>query len=145
MMDDLTQPSRAIVLAEALIRRAPKGAPVRSEHEEQVAVIAWAHRHEHEYGGALRWLFAIPNGGARDVRVAQKLKAEGVQRGVPDIFLPVARHGYYGLFVELKRVSGSRVEPEQKEWLAGLQENGYSVALCYGAEAAKEAIKQYLE
>src|SRR5262245_64718583 len=50
-----------------------------------------------------RLCFAIPNGGARDVITAGRLKAEGVRAGVPDVCLPVARAGYHGLFLEVKR------------------------------------------
>src|SRR5690606_12582346 len=36
-------------------------------------------------------LFAIPNGGARNPVTGATLKAEGVRRGVPDLFLAVPR------------------------------------------------------
>lgn len=31
----------------------------------------------------LRWLLHVPNGGKRDIGTAQKLKLQGVRRGVP--------------------------------------------------------------
>jgi len=43
---------------------------------------------------------------------AQKLKKEGVKRGIPDIFLPCARGGSHGLFIEMKARDG-KVSEEQ--------------------------------
>ena len=37
---------------------------------------------------ACRWLHAIPNGGNRSAVTGARLKAEGVKRGIPDLFLP---------------------------------------------------------
>ncbi len=57
---------------------------------------------------SLSLMHAIPNGGARGndsqtnkIRGAM-LKAEGVKKGVPDIFLPVPLNGYHGLYIEMK-------------------------------------------
>jgi hypothetical protein len=92
----------------------------------------------------LRLLFAIPNGGARHPAVAGKLKAEGVKAGVPDLLLPVARRRWNGLFIEMKSAKG-RVSPAQKEWIDALDAQGYRCEVCYGAEAAFDAILGYLE
>ena len=70
------------------------------EHGEQVAVFEWSKWHFKKHPG-LRLMFAIPNGGDRHEVVAAKLKAEGVKPDVPDIFLPVARCGFNGLFFRL--------------------------------------------
>ena len=66
----------------------------RTEHEEQALVIQWAELHKRTLPG-LELLHAIPNGGDRDVRVATKLKAEGVKAGVPDLLLPVPASGFH--------------------------------------------------
>ena len=34
---------------------------------------------------ALKWIFAVPNGGHRAKSVAGKMKAEGAKAGVPDL------------------------------------------------------------
>lgn len=109
-----------------------------SEHEEQVALFEWA-----AMVPELQWMFAIPNGGARHIAVAGKLKAEGVKRGVPDIFLPLARRGYHGLFIEMKSDRG-RTSPEQREWIEGLRRNGYVVAVCYGQDIARALLASYV-
>ena len=48
-------------------------------------------------------VFHIPNGGYRNKAEAAHLKAQGVRPGVPDLCVPVARHGYHGLYIEMKR------------------------------------------
>jgi hypothetical protein len=49
----------------------------------------------------LKLLYAVPNGGDRNLRVPRKLKAEGVMAGVADLCLPAARRGYHGLYLEI--------------------------------------------
>jgi len=111
-----------------------------SEHDEQVALIQWAD----SVGGAVGLLFAIPNGGQRHPAVAAKLKAEGVRAGVPDLFLPVARGGYNGLFIEMK-VGKNKPTDSQKEWMRALMRREYAFAICYGAEEAIDTIQEYME
>ena len=114
-----------------------------SEHEEQVSLFQWAElikgkRPELEY------LVAIPNGGARHIVVAAKLKAEGVKSGYPDLALNVPRGGYAGLFIEMKAMDGT-VSKAQKEWLARLNAAGHYAAVCKGWMAAKTLIENYLD
>lgn len=116
---------------------------VRNEHAEQVALMAWARLHEHRMPG-LALLFAIPNGGRRDAVTGARLKAEGVRAGVPDLFLPVARRGFHGLFIELKAPGGG-ASPEQRGWIARLRQAGYSAEVCCGWEAAALTLTHYLE
>lgn len=120
----------------------------RSEHSEQVAVIDWCNRNAHKYP-ELGLIFAIPNGGQRNKITAMKLKAEGVKAGIPDLFLPVpvlnhsALNNHCGLFIEMK-FGKNKPTAKQKEWLEKLREAGYFVAVCYSAEEAIAAIKDYL-
>ena len=113
-----------------------------SEHAEQVRLMTWARQWEDEYPG-LDLLFAIPNGGKRHVAVARKLKAEGVKAGVPDLFLPVPRHGYHGLFIELK-YGKNRPTPHQWRWLEQLAHQGYKTVVCWGFMDAKAVLIDYL-
>ena len=89
-------------------------------------------------------MFAIPNGGYRHYRTAAELKEEGVKSGVPDIMLPVARGGYNGLFIEMKRTTGGRVSETQQKFLKSLNDNGYLAVVCKGFEEARETILRYL-
>ena len=113
------------------------------EGEEQARLFSWAgmvsHRHPE-----LRMMFHVPNGGARNKTEAARFKAEGVKAGVPDICLPVPRGTYHGLFIELKRLDGGRVSPEQRAWLDDLLGQGYFAVVCFGWERASEIIQEYL-
>ena len=69
----------------------------QTEHEIQVACVNYFRL---RYPKGL--IYAIPNGGQRNVIVASKLKAEGVLSGVPDLHIPIAKKGFHGLYIELK-------------------------------------------
>lgn len=113
------------------------------EHNSQVALFQWA-AIESERRPELKMMFAIPNGGKRSIGVAKKMKAEGVKRGVPDIFLAVTTPQHYGLFIEMKAEKG-KLSIEQKEWLKYLTQQDYKVAVCYSFDDAKKEIESYLK
>ena len=109
----------------------------------QVALFAWAKMAACSLPG-LELIFAVPNGGARHVAVAAKLKAEGVKRGVPDVCLPVSRGGYHGLWIELK-APGGRTSEAQDWWIARLLREGYLVQVVTGEwTEAKTIVERYL-
>jgi len=114
------------------------------EEAHQKALFDWARVAVRQYP-ALRMAFHVPNGGARDKRVARKLVGHGVRRGVADVLLDVARGGYHGLRIELKRPGEHRVSDEQNWWLAAWNEEGYRAVVCVGWEAARAEIVTYLE
>ena len=89
-------------------------------------------------------LYHVPNGGSRKKAEAGRFRAEGVKAGVPDLCLPVARGGFHGLYIELKRQKGSKISDDQKRWLSELGKQGYFTALCKGWEAAAKVITDYL-
>ena len=91
----------------------------------------------------LALLFHVPNGEKRAKVTAVRLQTQGVKPGVPDLSLPVARHGYHGLWIEMK-TNGGRVSPAQRAWIDALRAQGYRVAVCYGWEAARDEIETYL-
>lgn len=118
-----------------------------TEHEEQRKLFAWAETVQITPACCLRdFMWAIPNGGQRHKATAAQLRLEGVTRGVPDLMLAVPAGGFHGLFIEMKRAkkSLSRLSPEQKQWLARLQSQGYRAAVCYGAAEAQKQIVGYL-
>lgn len=126
-----------------------------TEHAHQCALFCWAAMNVKDYP-KLRYMFAIPNGGQRGdgTRLGAKISggrliAEGVKRGVPDIFLPVSGRAGCGLFIEMKRPSminrkdGGRTA-EQIIYSAYLRDEGYEVRTCYGWEDAVNIIITYL-
>jgi hypothetical protein len=110
--------------------------PQSTEHEIQCQLVQWC-----EIVGVP--IVAIPNGGHRHIAVAARMKREGVRAGFPDLFVPIAREGWHGLFVELKRERGGRVSASQKKWAEQLTANGYHVEVCHGLQAAIVAIADY--
>lgn len=115
---------------------------VQHEHVQQVALFRWASEMALALP-ALRWMFAIPNGGQRHPAVAKKLKAEGVRAGVPDICLPHAARGYHGLYIELKAEKGRESE-RQNEWRDYLTSAGYLSVVRHGWHAASVTLEWYL-
>lgn len=94
----------------------------------------------------LSLLFHIPNGGYRSPRTAAALKKQGVQPGVPDLFLPVPCGVFHGLWIEMKRTDArpSDTKPVQLDWHKRLVVRGYRVEVCKGWEAAWAVLTEYL-
>ena len=103
---------------------------IPTEHQEQKNFVRWF---ELQYPKIK--LFAIPNGGNRNVVTATMLKAEGVRKGVPDIFIPE-----WQLWLEFKRVKGGKLSPEQQEWISYLNGCGYTAVVVNGFDVAKDYI-----
>lgn len=116
---------------------------VPTEAQEQTALFQWAAMMEGRIP-ELATLHAIPNGGSRHHLEAVHLKQQGVKPGIPDIFLPVARGGYHGLYIEMKRRMGGRVSIEQKKMLIALRAQGYRAEVCQGWEEARDVIMEYM-
>src|ERR1017187_9201799 len=114
-----------------------------SEWGEQAAIFCWSKQNEEKYP-ELKYLFAMPSGGLRDKITAGRMKAAGTKVGIPDIFLPVKRGGYSGLWIELKKVKGKtaagKPTKEQLEWICFLQSQGFGAMVCVGYIQAKDAL-----
>ncbi len=107
-----------------------------SETDEQCAVVEYCD---------LRGIpvVHIPNEGKRSARYGAQLKRMGMRKGFPDLFIPVARNGYHGLFIEMKSKTG-RLSEEQKQWQRVLSEQRYLCAVCYSFEEAVNTVKAYI-
>jgi hypothetical protein len=128
-----------------------------SEEREQAVVCRWLDINGIQY-------FAVPNGGARSKATAGKLKATGVKPGIPDIIIvdrptkchipeghlphpPGAGHrgqpcgkAAVGVALEMKRMVGGRLSPEQREWMLKLEQLGWITLLGNGAAHAIEQL-----
>lgn len=116
----------------------------RNEDKEQQTLIKWSVQASirREFP-ELKLLFHIPNERKCDPREGKRLKLMGVKAGVPDLFLPVPRGGYHGLFIELKAENGKPSE-SQLWWRNELNGQHYFSAVCYGWLQASELIVRYL-
>lgn len=137
---DLTDTVQAAKDRQGTRRKRFRLAGIPLEHEEQASLIQWAFAAQRLIP-ELSMLFAIPNQGAARLK---NLQTEGVMKGVPDLFLAVARGQYHGLFIELKRRKGGKVSFEQTQWLNELTIQGYLAVVSYGWDEAKGTILRYL-
>ncbi len=108
-----------------------------TEEEEQIKGVVWLDnrnipRHH------------SPNGGKRNWKEAVKFKRMGVSAGFPDIFIPLARKGHHGLFIELKRQEGGRLSHHQEWWRDLLLKEGYAWFEAKGAAEMISIVEEYL-
>lgn len=89
-------------------------------------------------------IFAIPNGGRRNIREAARLKRQGVTKGIPDLFIAHPMEKSCGLFIELK-IGKNKMTPEQKEIQDHLWIRGYSHFCCWTFEDFITVVSNYLE
>jgi len=121
-----------------------------SEHAHQVALFIWVAQTGAKQWPELDLLHAIPNGGERAKIVAARLKAEGVKSGVSDLFLPVARQGMHGLYIEMKRpfntpeLRENSVSENQTKWIDNVRGQGYGAIVCYGWQEARDILIRYM-
>ena len=72
-----------------------------------------------------------------------KMARTGYVKGFPDLFIYEPRNEYNGLAIEMKKVKGSKIEPEQLQWQEQLRNRGYCSYICKGSEEAIKVIDEY--
>lgn len=116
--------------------------PVDREGQEQAALLKEI---ELRYPEVFELIYHVPNGGHRQKAVAAKLKAQGVKAGIPDLVLPMARGGFFGLYIEFKAtVEPAPVSASQKDCMRRLNAQGYLAIVCRGQFDAMEQLRAYL-
>ena len=75
---------------------------------------------------------------------AKIAKGQGMLSGVPDLFLPVPKNGFHGLFIEMKSDKG-RVTENQHWFLTNAESLSYKTVICYSAKEAISAIQAYYD
>lgn len=114
---------------------------MRSEHDEQKALIKWF---DLQYKALAGRLAAVPNASKCPVWVGAKMNAEGRRKGFPDLLLLTPRAQYLGLIIEMKKAGGGVVSKEQKNWLEWLNHQGFMAVVCNGFDEARAVIINYL-
>lgn len=112
------------------------------EYQDQCAFFQWAELNSKKYP-ILNLLYASANGEKRDKMAGARLKRSGVKAGIPDIHLPIAKNGFFGLYIEMKAGKNKPTE-KQSWWIKTLRKAGHRVEVCYGWEAAVVITKEYL-
>ena len=93
-------------------------------------------------------LFSIPNGiplSNQNVRtkIYKKLKEEGLQPGVPDLFLAVGNSIYNGMFIEIKSKT-DRLRKKQVDMIRELESENYKCIIVRSLDEFIEQINEYL-
>jgi hypothetical protein len=115
-----------------------------SETKEQIALAGFLDQIRYN-GRKLQWA-AIPNGGKRDKRTAAILKKMGVQSGLSDILIFDSPPNYplmKGAALELKKLKGGKVSPEQIEWLDYFNSNSWVAGVANGLNEALKLLKDW--
>lgn len=115
------------------------------EETEQILLFQWRDLSVKDIP-ELRWLHSSLNGVPLSPGLAAKMRRMGMTRGVVDVFLPIVRNGYAGLYIEMKRRNGvpSHLSASQKEFIAFAREQGYRAEWCKGWIPARDLILEYL-
>ena len=95
LQTDINQFIYVIIILKVFIMR-------NIEFNIQKQIFEWANMSIRKYP-ELKLLNASLNGVKLTSKVAgARAKQSGMKKGFPDLFLPVARKGHHGLFIELK-------------------------------------------
>lgn len=108
------------------------------EHNLQVQCVHWF---KLQYPKLL--IASSLNGARRTVRSGARLRAAGMLKGFPDLFVCEPRGLYHGMFIEMKSAKG-RLEKEQKVTMELLRERNYFVILCKSFETFVMKVKWYM-
>lgn len=129
---------------------------VLPEHDEQANFVTEAQyefRNQSDFVPEL--FFAVVNGfwaageGGRKFGLLNKYKAEGWKKGVADVQYQQARGRFHFAVFELKRRDAKTkkdggLELEQKVYLSAAKAAGAFVRVCYGADEALDAMREYM-
>lgn len=114
-----------------------------SEHHIQGTYFDWV-RVKRLQDWRYKLIWAVPNGGQRDLITANRLKREGVTKGVLDVTIAIPSQGFHGAFIEHKAANGT-ISPDQHAMLNLLSKAGYKVFVSYSTEESIIFTEKYLE
>lgn len=120
-----------------------------TEQREQSQIINYV---KLQYPKVVAW--SDMSGIKLPIGLAVKIKGLKTHRGIPDIFIAEPRHGFSGLFIELKR-TGEKLTKKSGEWknehlqeqydmLKMLQERNFAAVFAIGFDQAKLLIDTYM-
>ena len=108
------------------------------ESKLQIEVVKWF-----KYNYPKLLIMSIPNGGHRNIITASIMKAEGVLKGCPDLFIPFPTNGYAGLWLEMKAGKNTPTDA-QIEVMNKLESFGYKCYVCNSFDSFVAAVQGYL-
>ncbi len=110
--------------------------PIPTEAVEQAELVAWLELNDLKFS-------AIPNSTyTPSWNQKRKNHLQGLRPGLPDLLVIVDGHL---LFIEMKRIKGGVISPEQKSWIDALNEiDNVEARVCKGFEEAKNFVTEVL-
>lgn len=111
------------------------------ESKLQRACVRWFRLQFPELSGNL---WAIGNGGNRDVVTGYVMKLEGVLAGVADLMLCVPNEEYHGLFIEMKTAKGRQSE-SQRLFQINHESKHYSYKICRSFDEFRKVVENYIK
>ena len=118
--------------------RKPKLPPPPSENIECLRFVYYLNKLQSE--GKIQKFTHVAN---ESVSQSQLIKnqALGTSAGFPD-YIIVGK--YKLIFIEMKRIRGGRVSPQQQAWIDTLTSAGQAASVCKGFEEAKAFVEAQL-
>lgn len=121
--------------------------PKSLEGQIQIQVFNWIRANEEHYP-VLKVIFHTPNSFfGTSFGVIMWLKQLGLRKGVYDIIVPVAKHGYSSLWIEIKKGKGKLTEEQKmfKEIISEHSDIPTKFETFYDAESCINSIKEFLD
>lgn len=132
-----------------------------SESSHQKAFVSWARdsarlQTDPDRRDALLWLHSTPNGFPVPQKtpaafgIINRMRAEGMTKGIPDVRLDYVRRDAAGaiacpgLLLEFKKKKGGRLEPEQAACVEYLRRQGYRVEIVFTWAEAARLVVEYM-
>lgn len=113
----------------------------QQESQLQQICVQWF---RDKYQELSKMLFAVPNGGFRNLSEAIRMKREGVTPGVSDLILLIPNGEFSSLCIEMKFGKGKQSDL-QKEWQTETEKHGNKYIICNSFELFKSGIEEYLK
>lgn len=111
------------------------------EEIDHINLVNWFH---HDYPEFADDFHHFANQRKCSPQYGDKLKQMGVKKGVADFFLGIGKHGFHGLWIELK-VGKGKLSKEQIAFIDRKNKRGYLAIAVWGETAAKGVIETYLK
>lgn len=156
-----TVAKRPKLVGDKAVQDAVRQSLTPSEEDSQIALMQWAEMTYRMYDSNFKdgetladYIHHSPNGGIRVQKTNRdgstyspegaKLKEMGTKAGFPDLTVFLARGGYFGLYIEMKRERGGAVSREQRMLIDRLTRQGYLCTVCHGTLEAVKVLKTYM-
>ena len=118
-----------------------------AETKQQIEIVKWFRSTYPEYEhSVIPSMNGLSRRGAAGAKQWSQSKAMGASEGDPDMLIAACKGGCGGLFIELKAEgSDHTLSKLQEERLEYHRRRGYEAISVRGVEAAKAAIRVYME